>query len=81
MDNIFLLVSIVLIQIIAIIVNMYLINVERKYCKNCEWWSEIGTIIFIILSFVPILGIVVPIGYSVDCLRHIIEAIKGDANG
>ena len=72
---------IILIYIVAIIVNIHLVNVERKYCKHCEWWSEIGAFIVVAFGFVPILGIVVPIGFSVDCMRNVIEQIKGGANG
>lgn len=53
---------IIIIHIVAIIVSIYLVNVERKYCKHCEWWNEVGAFIVIVLSFVPILGIVVPRG-------------------
>ena len=71
----------ILIHIVAIIVTVYLVNVERKYCKHCEWWSEFLAFIVIAFSFIPIFGIAIPIGFSVDCLRNVVEQIKGGANG
>ena len=65
-----------IIQIIAIVVNLLLINIEGKYCKHCDWWSEFGATFFVVLSFIPIIGIVVPIGFSLDCLRNVIEEIQ-----
>ena len=71
----------IFIHIFAIIVTIHLVNVGRKYCKQCEWWSEFVAFIVIAFSFIPILGIAIPIGFSVDCLRNVVEQLKGGANG
>lgn len=62
---------IIIAQILAISANMYLLFLERKYCKHLEWWSDLGAIIILAFNLIPIVGLLGSIAHCVDCARNI----------
>ena len=71
-------VIIVLAQILAIIVHARLLWYEKKYCSHCVWWWDGGAIIFLIFSFIPIVGLFTSIAGCADYMRNVTrELTKG----
>ncbi len=65
----------VITQILAVCVSTYLLLLEKKYCKNCYWWWNIGAWIMFITYLIPIVGILTSIAGCVDCARNIIREL------
>lgn len=70
-----LIIIIILAQIFAICVHAYLLWCEKKYCGNCYWWCDIGAIIFLVFSFIPILGLFTSIGGCADYMRNVTKEL------
>lgn len=62
-------------QIFAVGVSAYLLLLERKYCKHCDWWSDIGAWIFFIINLIPFIGLFTSIAGCVDYTRNIIDEL------
>lgn len=73
-----LLIFIVLAQVFAIVVHAYLLWCEKKYCSHCDWWSNIGAIILLVLSFVPLLGLFTSIIGCADYMRNVTKELTKD---
>lgn len=71
MINIFLIVA----QILAVCVATYLLLLERKYCRNCDWWWNIGAWIIFVTYLIPIIGILFSIAGCADCARNIVKEL------
>ena len=56
-------------------VSTYLLWIERKYCKYCDWWSDFGAIVLCVIKLIPLIGIFASIGGCVDCTRNIIKVL------
>lgn len=66
----------VIAQIVAICVHLYLILLEKKYCSHCYWWSSICMTIFIIISFIPVVGLFTSIAGCADYTRNITKELE-----
>lgn len=62
-------------QILAICVSTYLLLLERKYCKHCDWWWDTGAWIFFIVSLIPFVGLLSSIGGCADYAKNIINEL------
>ncbi len=63
-------------NILAIATHGYLLLLERKYCKHCSWWSDIGCGIFLAISFIPGLAIFMVIPGCTDYVRNITKELS-----
>ena len=68
-------VIIVLAQILAIGVHAYLLWCEKEYCGHCDWWWDTGAIIFLVISFIPILGLFTSIAGCADYMRNVTKEL------
>lgn len=78
MSEFILLITVALLQIFAIGIHAYVLNFEKKYCSHCEWWSDVGAYIFILFSFIPIVGIFTSLAGCADYMRNVVEELNKD---
>jgi hypothetical protein len=78
MSEFILLITVALLQLFAIGIHAYALSFEKKYCSHCEWWSDIGAYLFILFSFIPIIGIFVSLAGCADYMRNVVEELNKD---
>lgn len=67
-------------QIVAIVIHGIVLANYRRYCKHCDWWSDIGCLIFFIATFIPIGGIILCMAGPIDYMRNLAEALEEERN-
>ena len=63
-------------QLLAIVVHAYLLWCEKKYCGHCKWWWDGGAIAYLIISFIPILGLFTSIAGCADYMRNVSKELS-----
>lgn len=71
--------AILFIQIVAIVIHGYILVQYKKYCGHCDWWWDVGALIFFIETFIPVVGIIVCIAGPVDYIRNIAETVSANS--
>jgi hypothetical protein len=67
------------IQFFAVIIHLYWLYQEWKYCRHCDWWWNTGAFINFAITLFPILGIFPAIGGCIDYKRNIQEVLENDS--
>jgi ABC-type multidrug transport system permease subunit len=71
----YLIISLVFLQVTAIIVHGIILLQYRKICGHCDWWSDLGAFIFFIVTFIPVIGIIECMAGPFDYIRNIKETL------
>lgn len=65
----------IFIQLVAIVVHGYILMKYRHYCGHCDWWYDLGAMLFFAETFIPVLGIIFAIIGPIDYIRNIAETL------
>lgn len=63
------------IHVMSVCVSTYLLLLEKRYCEQCKWWSDIGALSLFVISLIPFLGTMTSIIGCADYTRNIVREL------